>query len=550
MSSPAAPTTTSTLASLHLSVFASALSPLLTFAELVATASTSRACRQLVLSPPVWRHRLVSSCLLPVLPSSTTHPPWTAVVQQLEVDNRGVECPEWPSPIPSLHLFPILRSVRMDHLGHSPAVRQPYPFPPVTSLASLRHLTQVSLGSSEPLDIGYLKLLASLPALSSFTARKMSFGPGNEETLREWLAVSATRRGTKRKAEEGIEVEEEKAPGIEANTHPAREDPSDLTLLQRHSPLLLFLHHLAAKPSLVHLRLQNCDLTPFVFDRMPVWPHLLCLSLEHSEELVVYSFANAAAQFPALTSFTSPNCSELAIQHLVALPRLEELCFGGRFMFGVDPRGVRETVRGFRVLSRATSLRSVQYYPPNLWYEEIIEQDAPDIYAALASVFTLTHLTRLTMLAFWLVEYEGVQPLSQLFPNLRCLELLVQVGDHLWARPHTDATFLPFVKPAHVVVSGRAERQAVRASKRPLTGEMDYSREGKVPPIPADNAANFPALECLALPYTRYNRGKSMGRVSVWMKQQLRRSYEYEEVEDWEAEMTTLGEAELLKTIA
>ena len=37
--------------------------------------------------------------------------------------------------------------------------------------------------------------------------------------------------------------------------------------------------------------------------------------------------------------------------------------------------------------------------------------------------------------------------------------------------------------------------------------------------------------------------------LSDWMKQQLRRSYEYEVAVEWEAEMRTPGEAELLKSV-
>ena len=70
------------------------------------------------------------------------------------------------------------------------------------------------------------------------------------------------------------------------------------------------------------------------------------------------------------------------------------------------------------------------------------------------------------------------------------------------------------------------------------------------PVIPDTGAANFPALECLALPYAYYNTGEHCGEVSAWMKAQLRRSYEYERSDEWEAEMNTLGTVELQKTIA
>ena len=80
--------------------------------------------------------------------------------------------------------------------------------------------------------------------------------------------------------------------------------------------------------------------------------------------------------------------------------------------------------------------------------------------------------------------------------------------------------------------------------------EVDRRGDEAELPIPASNASNFPALECLSLPYGYYNKDTRTGDVSTWMKRQLRRSYEYERVRDWEAEMVTLGEAELLKALA
>ena len=71
----------------------------------------------------------------------------------------------------------------------------------------------------------------------------------------------------------------------------------------------------------------------------------------------------------------------------------------------------------------------------------------------------------------------------------------------------------------------------------------------KAPVIPDGNAANFPALECLHLPYMHYIQGDDSGQLSAWMRAQLRRSYEYEREVEWEAEQVTLGQAELLKTM-
>ena len=101
-----------------------------------------------------------------------------------------------------------------------------------------------------------------------------------------------------------------------------------------------------------------------------------------------------------------------------------------------------------------------------------------------------------------------------------------------------------------MLVEGRAQRQAARAVKRreaqdgwneEADGEEAEDADAILADIPVDNAANFPSLECLALPYEHYNRGgDECGEVSVWMMAQLRRSYEYEVAAEWEAECTTL----------
>ena len=116
--------------------------------------------------------------------------------------------------------------------------------------------------------------------------------------------------------------------------------------------------------------------------------------------------------------------------------------------------------------------------------------------------------------------------------------------------PQADTALLPLVKPADFVVPGTQKRQAARAAKR-VDEDAEEMLEGKdaVAAVPEGNAANFPALECLALSWSHRNNRYSVD-VSMWMLAQLRLSYEYEVVEEWKAEQVTLGEAELLKTMA
>ena len=194
---------------------------------------------------------------------------------------------------------------------------------------------------------------------------------------------------------------------------------------------------------------------------MSSWPHLLSLSLANNDELTNYSFGHATRCFPSLTSLTSPNCSNQAIDHFVQLPKLEELCFPEYSTQEEGGGRVRTTMRGFRALGKAASLRSIQYWPP-----EGGDEETPNL-KELTHICSPTHLTRLTLSALWLTEDVCVQLLSQhLFVHLRCLELIPQYGCGYNFCPQTDNTLLPLVKPAHFLIPGRVERQSARAAKR------------------------------------------------------------------------------------
>jgi len=550
-------------ATLPRTVFESTIAPLLTISNLLAFSSVDRATRQLVLTPQLWRSKLFTSfpfgaSTVPSLPS------WCDVVQVMDTQRAFHQPASLSASFDSLVRFPNLRHLYASHYFVAASV----PSSLLTSLAALRHLTRIELTSGGSLDGADMRLLATLPALASFTAKGLCFGGGSAETLAEWLAVCGKKQGLKRKAEDDAEEEDmEDAEGKEEvqddededeeeekeeynynhDCDSAQEDPDDPSLPQRYSPLLLFLHALASKPSFVHLRLGACFLTSFVMDHMPVWPHLQCLPV-WNDELTSYSFANVASRFPSLTSLTSSCCSTAAIRELVRLPRLVELRFPDYSVLNEeDNDGVRTTARGFRTFSQAPLLRSVQYISSQGGEEEVV----PSL-ASLTALFTLTNLTRLTVGAHWLGERKCVQLFTQhRFDHLRCLELIAWYDCGFTRSPQTDVALLPLVKP-DIVVAGREGRQAARAANRQRNdAEADMPKdevEGHY--VPADNAANFPALECLALPYLKYNSQDDTGRVSAWMKQQLRRSYEYEAAAEWEAEMSTLGEAELLKSMA
>ena len=540
-------------------VFASVIAPLLATADLLAFASTSHAMRRLVVSPAVWRHRVFTS--FPALPSTSSLsspsslPSWCSVVQIVDT-RRGPRVSSVtgrPLSISALRSFSNLRHVYGLYTAQHEHV------PDLTSLASLRHLTRVSLYMAGCLEVWKLRLLVALPVLASFAAQYTSFEAGSAETLREWQAVRAGKPGAKRAvcdaAEEDQHDEQKEGAGSERVDREedgrSSEGAYDLSLAQRHSPLLLFLHALAAKPTLVHLRLHSCGLTPFVLDHTPVWPYLLCLALcEPLDVPTNYSFARAIACFPSLTSLTTPDCSDAALEHIVQLPRLEEL----RVSDYTTKRGQGQaptTTRGFLTLSTAVMLRSVHYSSV-----EGADEEPPSL-ASLIPLFTLAQLTRLSLPAWWMTESKCVQLFTQhRFEHLRCLELFRQSSVRSYLFPQTNAALLSLVKPTDVVVPGRADRQAARAARRVRDEEeAESSMEGAVEQhIPTGSSHNFPALECLVLAHRQYGPNVSyIGRradlAGEWIRRQLRRSYEYEVVAEWEAEMSTLGEAELLRNV-
>ena len=226
-----------------------------------------------------------------------------------------------------------------------------------------------------------------------------------------------------------------------------------------------------------------------------------------------YSYANAAFRFPSLTSLTTATTSDAAIEQLVQLPRLEELRFPQEHELEQST-----TARGFSMLHTAPLLRSFQY-------SSIVSGVPKLAHASLTSLFSLTTPGTPRILPFWL----STEASNQLFTrhrlvHLRCLELL-------WtgvATPQTIASLLPLVKPADVVVAGREQRQAARATKRQGDGyETRYDSGSLVAlDVPAADAANFPVLECLTLHHSFYY-GLKDPSVS-WIRRQLRRSYEYE----------------------
>ena len=478
--------------------------------DLLALASVNRATRQLLLIPSLWRECIFLGDVLQSQPrphSSDARPvPSLSAVVQLLLTSIGRGT---PLEVESLVRFPNLRHVLLSRHGKAHSGL----YSSVRSLDSLCHLTRVTLLHFAELRANELRLLSTLPALAAFAASHTSFrgqhGRGARVAGDEWRRPVASEL---------------------AVVLPAR--------ARRQA----FVRHTQAggmRPRAVRM------------DHMPVWPHLLCLSVADNPGLRNYPFRSAATQFPSLTSLTSSSRSDAAIAQLVRLPRLEELRFPAQSSKAVGGEERRPTTEaGARAFHRATRLRCVQY--ASACWEQVDLPSAPNV-AALTAFFTLEHLTRLSVPAHWMDEARCEELFVQhRFPHLRCLELAPIVELEGGASPQTDAALLPLVQPADVVVAGRQQRQAARAAKRPsgVNDECRAEDHGATQDISADSAANFPALECLALPYLYYQGfGDARSRVSEWMKKELRRSYEFEVAKEWEAEVSTLGQAKLFKSM-
>ena len=527
-------------------VLTSVLAPFLTTRELLAACSTCRAGRRL-LSPELWRQRVFKRFRVRGLDTSSsagasTLPFWFDTMQQVRTGGFPYSFmpDDWPLFLSSLPLFPQLRSVHAEReVFTSHKQRQAEPCPRFTSLISMRQLTRLTLSMGGVLQLRDLQLLATLPALASLALERMHFEAGDEATLSQWQALSAQPHSSAASADGKREAEAE----ADEQQQPLNEDAHDPALPLQHSPLLIFLHHLAVKPSLVLLRLQGCGLSPFVMDRMPVWPHLLCLSVEGNHQLESYTFAMAAATFPSLTSLTSPSCSDEAVAQLARLPRVEELRFPQ-----YSPDG--DSLPCLDALREAMSLRS------------LFLSRAVDVYechhgrfATLTAGLHVDCLVRLAVPTSWMND-DDAQPYlpllsSHRFTHLRCLELVTHHTHSLHRYKHMDATLLPLIKPADCIDPGRRERQSARAAKRWQEGKETEWRNDAADchVIPYDGTANFPALECVALWFPDRYHGVWPRLMSAWTQAELRRSYEYERASEWEAEQVTLGQAELLKTM-
>jgi len=299
------------------------------------------------------------------------------------------------------------------------------------------------------------------------------------------------------------------------------------------------------KDSLRYLNMNAMTLSRYAFDCMAPFLSLLILDLRHTDFAHPYFFPNLHLTFPSLTSLTLPHDSDQVIRNIIKLPALEEMQF-------VDYAGEWwVTAEEFALFAEAAPhLRAIG------WVDEGESRAQSPTLATLTPLFALTHLVRLTIPVRWMrdevCEHFFAPPPRVRFPALRCLQLELESG----LGPLSDAGLRFFVKHSSIIVKGRAERQAKRRAPgdvRPPAPEGD--EESKVDWAEVDAAYTrltfpFPALECLHLHQQQNNTepaGAALRSVSARMRAELRRCYEFEAVEEWEAEVKTLGRAEWFK---
>ena len=192
---------------------------LLTITDVLTVSSVDQAARrQILASSAVWHARLFTA--FPPFPpsisnaSSSSPLPWLCdVVQVIDTQwcssmtydlNKPHDCP--PS-LYNLTFCPNLRHATLD-TDLLPHIHQSSYHPVPTSLiiaspslSSMRHLNRLSLYNGPEISINNMRLLATLPLLASFAVKQMFFESGNEDTLRQWQALSGCKPQSTKKEE-------------------------------------------------------------------------------------------------------------------------------------------------------------------------------------------------------------------------------------------------------------------------------------------------------------------------------------------------------------
>ena len=463
------------------------LCSLLNAPELLRLAHTCRTFRTALLTKEAWQHQVLRS-----LPAESRCAP-----------SRD---PRLPSPRP---LLPLLQHVHL----HGNDYMSPAEYRLVSNISRLTSLTLRSHIHPGGVMIGWVQPQA------------------DQRTVDEW---SRLRKGDN-----------------------AAEAVDDQWWYSLHSPLLLCLHSL--RHSLRYLDLQGILLDGLVMEECSAMPNLQVLRTGRQGRVWTDStYLGLARTFPSLTSLTLAASCRAAVRLVGSLAQLEEVHW---------PELSRDDGSIEQLTSSCTHHLRALVFTGGHWDE------LPPPAFFVAAILRLPLLMRLTLDARYLSESycEALFSSGDVhFPFLRCLELRPARVLQRHVAPQSDAALRFFVHTPPPRPEGRARRQAERLKWRRSGQRFEVGPNwGLAQPeaLAAEEpwwdalyaaarqpSFRFPALECLDLPYSLYavkRRGpdfEGSSRVSARMVAELRRSYEWERVEEWEVETTTLGAAEWRKT--
>ena len=320
-------------------------------------------------------------------------------------------------------------------------------------------------------------------------------------------------------------------------------------------PLLLCLH--SVRNTLRYLDLQAIDMDGLVMEECSMMPCVQVLRMGKQDRCWTdYTYLCLVQSFPSLTSLTLTSSCKAAVQLVSSLALLEEVQW---------PNLNHQEGLTVQHASGCSHIRGLIFTDGHL-------NDPPPL-ASVTALLRLPLLVRLTIDARYLCETHCEALFSSssdlCFPFLRCLEMRPARVPQRHVAPQTDAALRFFVLPPCLQPVGRTKRQAERMIGRRMRRFEEGPTWGIAHPevlaaeqswwdalYTAHSPSNFPfpVLECLDLPYKLYGvkrRGpdfEGSSRVSARMVAELRRSYEWERVEEWEVEMVTMGAAEWKKT--
>ena len=323
-------------------------------------------------------------------------------------------------------------------------------------------------------------------------------------------------------------------------------------LLKRDSGQLMYLESLAAaSSSLIYLDLSESRISPFVVSLIPTFPSVQTLLLGNEDKLHSFHFRHFSSRFPNLTSLNGGICSDTFIIEMAQIKTLTELTF---VTDGTTQYGVRTGPRGWEAIGSMKRLKFLRF-----WAEESHDIHIPNS-SCLHHVYRLTELSRLCINANWFHKsfFQFV------YPQLRCLELLMDASGGYYFCSIEDDDLYQFIKPkSHQLYAEQVDNDNDEDDNGDDDNDDDdYDGNDDEDDDDSDDDSDasdheevsddfalvhFPVLQCLDLPYDTFDlrregggrtrcRGccADVGYISEWTINQLCASYQYVSTKEWQ----------------